>query len=174
LPGIAHFDSEEEVAALLDAFNNRGYGQIDTARAYSEARLGRSGASSQFTIHTKVKSGQPGDHKPSNIHVSISQSLEDLKATSVETMFLHVPDRDTPFEDTIKAMHEAQEQGKFKNFGLDSYTAAEVQRFIEICEQGCYTKPSVYQGAYNPIIRSNEKELFPLLRKHGIAFYAFR
>jgi aflatoxin B1 aldehyde reductase len=34
-------------------------------------------------------------------------------------------------------------------------------------------KPSVYQGQYNTIVRGGEKKLFPLLRKYGIAFYAF-
>lgn len=33
--------------------------------------------------------------------------------------------------------------------------------------------PSVYEGNYNAIGREAEKELFPLLREHGIAFYAY-
>ena len=158
----------------MDAFYDRGYRQLDTARAYSEERLGQTGAASRFVIHTKVKSGQPGDHEPLNIDLSISQSLNDLRTTTVETMFLHVPTRDTPFEDTIEAMHKAQQQGKFKNFGLCSYTAAEVQKFIEICDEKGYKRPSVYQGGYNAIIRGGEKELFPLIRKNNISFFAFR
>jgi len=89
-------------------------------------------------------------------------------------MFLHVPDRQTPFEDTTKAMNDAIKHGKFEKFGLSNYTAVEVQKFIEICEQKGYTKPSVYQGHYNAVVRGGEKELFPLLRKHNIAFYAYR
>ena len=89
-------------------------------------------------------------------------------------MFLHVPDRQTPFEDTIKAMNDALQQGKFKKFGLSNYTAAEVQKFIEICEEKGYAKPSVYQGHYNAVVRGGEKELFPLLREYDIAFFAYR
>lgn len=174
MPGVAHYDSDQDVKAFLDAFYERGYRQIDTARAYSEARLGRAGAASRFIIQTKVKSGQAGDHEPLNIDLSIKGSLDDLQTSSVETMFLHVPTRDTPFEDTIEAMHKAQQESKFKNFGLGSYTAAEVQRVVDICDEKGYTKPSVYEGGYNPIIRSGEKELFPLLRKHNISFHAFR
>ncbi|KAH8657895.1 NADP-dependent oxidoreductase domain-containing protein [Xylariales sp. PMI_506] len=173
LPGCAHFDDEKDVKALLDAFYDRGYKELDTARAYSEERLGQVGAASRYILHTKVKSGQPGDHEPANIEISIAQSLKALDTSSVETMFLHVPTRDTPFEDTIEAMHKAQQQGNFKNFGLDSYTAAEVQKFIDICEEKGYPKPSVYEGGYNALIRSGEKDLFPILRKHNISFFAF-
>jgi aflatoxin B1 aldehyde reductase len=165
----------------LDVFYSRGYRHIDTAHDYSpnapgtsETRLGQAGAASRFTIHTKVHSGQPGDHEPSKINLSIERSLDALQTSTVETMFLHVPDRQTPFEDTTAALNDALQQGKFKSFGLSNYTAAEVQRFIEICEQKGYAKPSVYQGHYNAITRGGEKELFPLLRKHNIAFFAYR
>jgi aflatoxin B1 aldehyde reductase len=34
-------------------------------------------------------------------------------------------------------------------------------------------KPAVYQGCYNALQRTAEAELFPCLRKYGIAFYDF-
>ncbi|KAK6072590.1 aldo keto reductase [Seiridium cupressi] len=179
-PGIAHFDSTEDVQALLGVFHSRGYTQVDTARDYSrnapgasELRLGQAGAASKFAIHTKVHSGHPGDHEPSKIDLSITQSLDALQTSTVETMFMHVPDRQTPFEDTAKAMNEAFKQGKFRTFGLSNYSAAEVLKFIEICEEKGFVKPGVYQGHYNAIVRRGEKELFPLLRKHNIAFFAY-
>lgn len=82
--------------------------------------------------------------------------------------------RQTPVEDTVKAKDDAMQQGKFRKFGLSNYTAAEVQKFIEICERKGYVKPSMYQGHYSAIVRGGEKELFPLLRKHNIAFFAYR
>lgn len=89
-------------------------------------------------------------------------------------MFLHLPDRQTPFEDAVRAMDEGFREGRFKKLGLSNYSAAEVKEIIEICERKGYVKPSVYQGHYNAVVRGGEEELFPLLRKHGIAFYAFR
>ncbi|KAK1957253.1 Aldo/keto reductase [Colletotrichum sublineola] len=179
-PGSSHFDSEHDVQALLDAYRSRGYNHLDTARDYSpsvpgasESRLGRAKAASQFLIHTKVHSAEPGDHEPAKLELSINQSLGDLQTSSVETMFLHFPDRQTPFEATAKAMSDALQQGKFQHYGLSNYSAEEVQRFIDICEQHGYTKPSVYEGHYNAIVRGGEKELFPLLRKHNMAFYAY-
>lgn len=179
-PGTVRFDKDEDIQALLDAFHSRGYTHLDTARDYSpgdqgasESRLGRVNAVSRFNVHTKVHSANPGDHEPAKLEFSISQSLHDLQAPSVETMFLHFPDRQTPFEDTAKAMNNAIQQGKFRNFGLSNYSATEVERFLTICEERGYAKPSVYEGHYNAIARGCEKELFPLLRKHSMSFYCY-
>ncbi|KAI3542385.1 aflatoxin B1 aldehyde reductase member 2 [Colletotrichum abscissum] len=179
-PETSHFDAEQDVQSLLDDFYGRGYNQLDTARDYSpnvpgasESRLGKAKGASRFTIHTKVHSADPGDHLPTKLGLSIDQSLEDLQTPTVETMFLHFPDRHTPFEDTIKAMDTALKQGKFNRYGLSNYSATEVQRILDICERHGYRKPSVYEGHYNAIVRGAEKELFPLLRKHSMAFYAY-
>lgn len=43
-----------------------------------------------------------------------------------------------------------------------------------MCEKNGYVKPAVYQGAYNAITRLAEENLFPVLRKHGMSFAAFR
>lgn len=68
------YDTPNEVNAYLNAFYNRGYRQIDTARLYStgapgtsEPRLGAVGAGERFTIDTKVLSQEPGSHKRDKI-----------------------------------------------------------------------------------------------------------
>jgi len=48
-----------------------------------------------------------------------------------------------------------------------------VEKFIFICEEKGYVKPSVYQGQYNLICRDPEKRLLPLLRKHNMTFIAY-
>lgn len=164
------------MAGLLNKFYDRGYRQIDTGRNYpgSEARLGEADAPSRFTIHTKILGMGDNTLNPAQIKESIETSLNDLKVDHVQTMFLHMPDRQTPFEDTAKAMDEAQRQGKFTRWGLSNYAPAEVQRYIDICEEHGYAKPSVYQGHYNALVRGGEKELFPLLRKYNMSFFAYR
>jgi aflatoxin B1 aldehyde reductase len=49
----------------------------------------------------------------------------------------------------------------------------EVAEIVGICKQHGYVQPAVYQGIYNAIHRDVEPELFPALRKFGIAFYEF-
>jgi aflatoxin B1 aldehyde reductase len=178
---MARFNTPDEVNAFIDAWYDRGYRQIDTARNYSphapgssEPRLGAVAAGKRFIIDTKVKSGQPGDHSREKIENEINTSLAALKVPQINIEYLHVPDRTTPFEETVEAIDKAYREGKFKHFGLSNFTAAEVGQIVEISERRGFIKPSVYQGQYNPIVRGGEKDLFPILRKHGIAFYAWR
>ncbi|KAM0249837.1 hypothetical protein ACHAQJ_008905 [Trichoderma viride] len=174
------YDTPDQVNAYLDAFYNRGYRQIDTARVYStgapgtsEPRLGAVGAGKRFIIDTKVLSREPGSHKRENIANEIEISLKALQIDQINIQYLHQPDRATPFEETCEAIDAAYKEGKFKKFGLSNFTANEVGQVLEICERRGFVKPSVYEGQYNPVVRSGEKELFPLLRKKNIAFYAW-
>lgn len=115
-------------------------------------------------------------HTAGRIRLSVARSLEDLRlpgGAKVDVMFLHAPDRNTSFEVACQAMDQAWREGKFRRFGLSNYRADEVQSIIEICKEKGFVAPSVYQGQYNPIVRSGEKALFPLLREHGIAFYSW-
>jgi aflatoxin B1 aldehyde reductase len=57
--------------------------------------------------------------------------------------------------------------------GLCNYSAKQMAEYLEICSANGYVKPSVCQGHYNALVRGAEDELLPLLRKHGIAYYAF-
>jgi len=44
---------------------------------------------------------------------------------------------------------------------------------VRIAKENNWVAPSVYQGNYSAVSRRPEKELFPILRKYGIAFYAY-
>ncbi|KAF4451243.1 hypothetical protein F53441_5745 [Fusarium austroafricanum] len=76
-------------------------------------------------------------------------------------------------EEACEAMDRAHREGKIKHWGICNYTAPEVESMVNICEENNFIKPSVYHAQYNPIVRGGEKDLFPLLRRHGIAFIAY-
>ncbi|KAI0827811.1 hypothetical protein F5Y06DRAFT_302420 [Hypoxylon sp. FL0890] len=194
LDPTARFDTPDEVNSFLNTFAARGYNQLDTARTYSpmapgssEQRLADVAAGDRFLIDTKVASSEPGAHTKEEVLTSsepgahtkekvlknIDLSLDALKVKQINIEYLHRPDRTTPFEQACEAMDQAYKEGKFKQWGISNYKAEEVQRFIDICEERGFVKPTVYQGQYNAIVRGGEKELFPVLRKHGIAFYAY-
>ncbi|KAG8156464.1 hypothetical protein KVR01_013698 [Diaporthe batatas] len=182
---LVKYDTPEEVKAFLDTFYERGGRHLDTSRNYSpgapgssEPRLAAADAGSRFNIDTKVL-GIPGSgpfHTARQIKESIDASVADLKlpeGAKIDIMYLHVPDRETPFEEACGAINEAHQQGKFKRFGLSNYTSDEVEKIVAICKDKGYVVPTVYQGQYNPLVRSGEDTLFPVLRKHNIAFYAY-
>ncbi|KAM6506007.1 hypothetical protein FSOLCH5_014186 [Fusarium solani] len=177
---MARFNTPDEVNGFINAFAARGYHQLDNARAYSphapgssEPRLGAVAAGDRFVIDTKVNSLQPGTHSKANILKEIDESLEALKIKQINIEYLHMPDRATKFEEPCEAMDQAHREGKIKQWGLSNYRAEEVQAILKICEERGFAKPTVYQGQYNLIVRGGEKELFPILRKNGIAFYAY-
>lgn len=89
-------------------------------------------------------------------------------------MFLHVPDRTTPFRETCEAMNTAHNAGAFNEFGLSNFNPAEVEEIVEICKANGWVVPTVYEGQYNAIVRGCETDLLPILRKHGMRFHAFR
>ncbi|KAL7930249.1 NADP-dependent oxidoreductase domain-containing protein [Trichoderma chlorosporum] len=174
------YDTPEEVNAYLNAFYDRGYDHIDTARSYStgasgtsEPRLGAVQAGKRFIIDSKVLSRELGSHTKEKIATEVELSLKALQIDQINIYYLHQPDRATPFEETCEAMDKAYTEGKFRKFGLSNYSADEVEQILEICERRGFVKPSVYEGQYNPIVRGGEKELFPLLRRNNIAFYAW-
>lgn len=164
-----------ELTAFLAPFHAHGHRVVDTARAYvpaggegsSEALLGEEGSSLQ--IDSKVTSFFAGAHKRDSILKSGNDIIAALKTTP-HVLYLHAPDRATPFSETVAAMNELHKEGKFKEFGLSNYSAAEVQEIVDIARQQSAIAPTVYQGQYNALCRRAEKELFPTLRKNGIRF----
>ncbi|OGM47160.1 hypothetical protein ABOM_003998 [Aspergillus bombycis] len=176
----AKFYDEATASPILTTLQARNITVLDTARAYpvgspgtSEKILGQLRVPSWATVSTKVLSWKPGSHQADRVKESITASLEALQTDQVDILYLHAPDRATPFEETCRAIDAEYRARKFARFGLSNYTAEEVEEIVTICEKHGLVKPSVYQGRYNAIIRSAEAQLFPVLRRHGIAFYAY-
>jgi len=84
-----------------------------------------------------------------------------------------MPDASTPLDETIAAVDVLYKEGKFKRFGVSNYSAHQVDELVKTADAKGYVKPTAYQGIYNALHRTVEKELFPVLRKHGISFYEF-
>ncbi|KAF5636103.1 Aflatoxin B1 aldehyde reductase member 3 [Fusarium sp. NRRL 52700] len=174
----ARYDTPDEVNAFINVFARRGYTQLDTAAVYSpqapyssEPRLGAANAGERFSIDTKADFMK--GHTKENIAHDIDNSLKLLKISQINVYYLHIPDRSNPVEPAIEALNEAYQNGKIKAWGISNFRADEVQQVIDICEKRGFVKPAVYQGHYNALVRAGEKELFPILRKNGKAFYAY-
>lgn len=112
-------------------------------------------------------------HKPAELREAFFESLKALNTDKVDLWYLHAPDRQTPYEETLEEVNKLYNEGRFKRFGLSNYPAWEVAQICEIAIRNGWKKPDVYQGVYNAIHRTVEPELFPCLRHYGIAFYAY-
>ncbi len=100
-------------------------------------------------------------------------SLSALRSETVDLYYLHWPDRSTPLKDTLSALKELYDEGKFSRWGLSNFEANDVVRVCDMCKEMNILAPSVYQGMYNPLTRRVEEELLPVLRNMGISFYSY-
>lgn len=82
----ARFTSPEEAKVFLEAFRDRGYRQLDTARVYPAGASGTSekilgqvpGLKDWAVIDSKVVSFVPGSHSKEKIASSVDDSLQAL------------------------------------------------------------------------------------------------
>jgi aflatoxin B1 aldehyde reductase len=177
--GSAKMSTPAQVGAFLNVLKQYKVKEIDTARVYnggkSEELLGAVGAGTKlgFAVSTKAPGFSPGVLSGEKIKKACYASLEALKQDKMDIFYFHGPDRETPLEEQCKAANELYQERKFERFGVSNHLVGEVQTIYDICKKKGYVLPTVYQGGYNPLMRSADELLFPTLRKLGISFYAF-
>lgn len=177
------------MAAMVDAFQAHGHNEIDTARGYgggtSEETLADLGwqsrglvmgtklypfgraAMSALTSHTYT-------HQTGEVRRGLMDSLKALGADKIDLFYLHGPDRQTPFEETLKEVNDLYKEGYFQRFGISNYMSWEVAQINEICIRNDWIRPTVYQGVYNALHRAIEPELMTCLRKYDMSLYSFQ
>jgi voltage-dependent potassium channel beta subunit len=79
----------------------------------------------------------------------INGSLQRLQIDYIDLIYCHRPDRTTPIEETVWAMHNIIEWGKALYWGTSEWAAAEIVAAIEIAERHHLHKPVVEQPIYN-------------------------
>jgi len=166
----------DDVTSWLKILEDLKIDTIDTAQGYGQAEelLGKAGAASRFTIDTKQSSGFGGPPSTKEFIVESGKaSLQKLQTDSVDVYYLHAPDPRVPLRETLSGINELYKQGAFKRFGLSNFLAHQVEEVVAIAKESGFVLPSVYQGNYNAVARRTEDEVFPVLRKYNIAFYAY-
>ncbi len=79
----------------------------------------------------------------------INGSLERFQLDYVDLLYCHRPDKTTPIEETVWAMHNIIEWGKAMYWGTSEWSAAEIAAAIEIAERHHLHKPVTEQPVYN-------------------------
>jgi len=84
----------------------------------------------------------------------INGSLGRLQLDYVDLIYCHRPDRATPIEETVWAMHNIVEWGKAMYWGTSEWAASEIIQAIAIAERHHLHKPVVEQPQYNMFERA--------------------
>lgn len=79
----------------------------------------------------------------------INGSLKRLDMDYVDLIYCHRPDKTTPIEETVWAMHNIIEWGKAIYWGTSEWAASEIIEAIQIAERYHLHKPVVEQPQYN-------------------------
>ena len=172
------FDESEMIAAVNRAID-LGINCFDTAQQYgqgaSERLLGRALGNRRKDVILVTKfgvgygdDGRGRDSSKEMTHKAIEQSLARLNTDYVDVYFVHWPDRDTPFEETLGALEELVQAGKVRHVGLSNFTPAEIKRCMAA------RRIDVLQYGYNMFDRRQAKWIFPYAQEHniGIMIYA--
>jgi aflatoxin B1 aldehyde reductase len=173
--------------AIIDKYiNNCEYPILDTAYYYGNTKteqvLGQilPNLNKLPIIATKANpwfendftNGIFGQLSKTGLHNQLATSLSNLGLEKVDIFYLHCPDYETPFVETLEACDELWRKERFDFLGISNFSIIQLQEVLSICEKEQYHAPRYYQGMYNIICRKVE-ELFPLLEDHRMTFWGY-
>lgn len=125
--GTMGLDDERECRRIVDAYADAGGNVLDTASAYGEGEnlLGRVvDRRDRFVIGTKYTLSRDaadpnaaGNHRK-NLVLSLEQSLRRLRTDYIDVYWVHLWDRHTPVEETMRALDDAVRAGKVLYVGV--------------------------------------------------------
>jgi myo-inositol catabolism protein IolS len=175
--GYGSIEETEFIKAVNRALD-LGINCFDTAEAYgfgaSEKSLAKALGSrrKEAVIATKFGVGYPDapnyrDSSRKRVVESIEKSLKNLNSDYVDVYLIHWPDRNTPFEEPMRALDDLVKQGKVKAVGLSNFKLSE----IETCMRA--RRVDVIQYCWNMFDRRMQKEIFPYCREHKIGVMAY-
>ena len=174
--------AEETAAACLKAAREADVNFFDTAESYAggraEATLGRlvrkfGWERSDLVISTKVFWGGPGpnDTGLSRKHIveGVQASLRRLQMDYVDLVFCHRPDKDTPVEESVRAMSHLVERGLAFYWGTSEWPAEALRDAYHIARRERLVPPTMEQPQYNMFHRDRvEREYRRLYRDFGL------
>lgn len=169
---------EAESKAILARALELGILHIDTANAYgegiSESIVGDAlrGKRDQVTIATKCGfgriAGKPEGLSRERIREAIDGSLARLRTDWVDVYYLHVPDHDTPIDETLDAVAELLDQKKVLAWGVSNYAAWQVLEMMHKADARKMARPVIAQQLYNVLLRQLDVEYFAFARRYDL------
>jgi aryl-alcohol dehydrogenase-like predicted oxidoreductase len=178
--GTAGWGCDEATSLdLIRRYLDCGGNFIDTADLYSEGRseeiCGKaiSGQRSSIVLATKctMPTGRAiNDRGSSRKHIreACEASLRRLKTDYIDLYQVHCEDVSTPLEETLAALDDLVRSGKVLYLGCSNYRAYRIARSVTWCEARGLARFVSLQPQYNLLVRSIEREHFPLCRELGV------
>jgi len=177
--GASVADSE----AVLSHFIDRGGNFIDTANSYTKghsekiigdaighdrARRDRLVIATKFC--TNMYPGDPngGGANAKSVVQACEQSLRRLRTDYIDLYWMHVWDKFTPIEETMRALDQLVQAGKVRYIGFSDAPAWKTAQAQTIATFRGWAPMIALQIPYSLLERTVEDELMPMARELGL------
>jgi aryl-alcohol dehydrogenase-like predicted oxidoreductase len=158
-------DEQEAIAALHTAVDV-GVNFFDSAEGYgagrSEELLGKAFKDMREDVIIATKVSQ-GNLRPEDIRASCEASLRRLNSDYIDVYYIHWPNWEIPFEETMGEMERLKEEGKIRFVGCSNFGKQDLEEILEI------SHVEVNQLAYNLLFRAIEYEIIPTCLEHDVS-----
>ena len=173
---------QDEVNEIVKTSVDSGINFIDTANAYSEGlsetMLGEALMKlgiprQQVVVATKVRLRMgPGANQVglSRLHIadSVNDSLQRLKMSHIDLLYIHGVDPITPLEETMRGLEDVVRSGKVRYIGISNHPAWMVIKANSYAEKMGWTKFVASQNYYSIASRDIEREIIPMALDQAI------
>ena len=176
-------DGDEAIAVIRRALD-LGVTFVDTADVYSFGRseelVGQALAGRRSEAVLATKCGMAMDEGPHRRGLSrrwIMQALEDslgrLGTDYVDLYQAHVPDADTPLEETLRAMDDLVRQGKVRYIGCSNYAAWQLAQVLGIDDRLGLVPWVSAQNSWNILDGLDDPSLLPACGALGVGIIPY-
>ncbi|MGW2524410.1 aldo/keto reductase [Streptomyces sp. NPDC001617] len=174
--------SRTAAVCTINAAIDSGVNLIDTARAYTtvdeeahnERLIGDVLAARQdgSTVMVATKGGHfragpaewKNDARPAALRTDLESSLRALKRETVDLYFLHWPDTDVPFTESVGALSEMRSEGKIRAIGISNVDPALLALARTVTSVDAVENPySALGGGDDALLRECERQGIPFL-----------
>ncbi len=170
----------EECRRILDAYADAGGNVVDTAINYrggaSEEIVGEllAGRRDRFVVGTKYTVSRDrddpnaaGNHRK-NLRLSLETSLRRLRTDYIDIYWVHIWDRHTPIEETMRALDDEVGAGRILYVGISDTPAWVVSHANTLAHWHGWTRFAGLQVPYNLLQRDIERDLLPMAEAFGM------
>jgi aryl-alcohol dehydrogenase-like predicted oxidoreductase len=171
-----------ETRRIIDAYADAGGNVLDTASAYGDGeellgsvveRRDRFVLATKYTLSRDARDPNAAGNHRKNLVLSLERSLRRLRTDYIDVYWVHVFDRHTPLEETMRALDDAVRAGKILYVGISDAPAWVVARANTLAQWRDWTPFAGLQVPYSLLQRDIERELLPMAEAFGMSVAAW-
>jgi aryl-alcohol dehydrogenase-like predicted oxidoreductase len=174
----AQVDETESIKIIKGAMA-AGVNFLDTSDGYaggrSEEIIGKALKGERHSVVVATKAGGPTGPGPNEIGLSrahimqaVEGSLRRLQTDYIDLYYVHLPDFNTPIEETLRAMDDLVHQGKVRYIGCSNFFAWQLAKALCVSYLHDLVRFDCIEPPYNLLTRDIESELLPLCASEGV------